>query len=100
MVSHQGLDSDQGSKSEGGQRPIDDRRVMSGIIHRLRTGCQWEAIPAEFGSGQQLSAAGVDQFEAAERITFTPPRSRRFRRSMEHHLPHICGVHKTGAGSP
>jgi transposase len=24
---------------KGGQRPIDDRRVMSGIIYRLRTGC-------------------------------------------------------------
>jgi transposase len=35
----------------GGGQPIDDRRVMSGIIYRLRTGCQWDAIPAEFGSG-------------------------------------------------
>jgi putative transposase len=23
---------------------------MSGILYRLRTGCQWDAIPAEFGS--------------------------------------------------
>lgn len=23
---------------------------MEGIIYRLRTGCQWDAIPAEFGS--------------------------------------------------
>ena len=39
---------------KGGQRPIDDRRVMSGIIYRLRTGCQWDAMPAEFGSGSTL----------------------------------------------
>ncbi len=25
--------------------------VLSGILYRLRTGCQWKAIPAEFGSG-------------------------------------------------
>jgi hypothetical protein len=25
--------------------------VLSGILYRLRTGCQWEAIPKEFGSG-------------------------------------------------
>ena len=23
---------------------------MNGILYRLRTGCQWDAIPAEFGS--------------------------------------------------
>jgi len=28
-----------------------DRAVMSGIIFRLRTGCQWKAIPKQFGSG-------------------------------------------------
>ncbi len=27
------------------------RRVLGGILYRLRTGCQWKAIPAEFGSG-------------------------------------------------
>lgn len=24
---------------------------MAGILYRLRTGCQWKALPAEFGSG-------------------------------------------------
>jgi transposase len=27
----------------------DDRRVISGIIHRLREGCQWRALPGEYG---------------------------------------------------
>ncbi len=27
------------------------RQVLSGIVYRLRTGCQWKAIPTEFGSG-------------------------------------------------
>ena len=35
----------------GGGTRIPDRRVMSGILYRLRTGCQWDAIPREFGSG-------------------------------------------------
>lgn len=43
-----------------------DRVVMAGILYRLRTGCQWKALPSQFGSGstchlrlQQWSAAGV-----------------------------------------
>ena len=36
---------------KGGQTPVDARRVMRGIMYRLRTGCQWDAIPKEFGSG-------------------------------------------------
>jgi len=39
-------------KSRRGRPRNDDRAVMGGIIYRLRTGCQWRAIPREFGSGQ------------------------------------------------
>jgi transposase len=35
----------------GGRTRIPNRTVMSGIAYRLRTGCQWDAIPREFGSG-------------------------------------------------
>ena len=28
-----------------------DRVLLSGILYRPRTGCPWEAIPKEFGSG-------------------------------------------------
>src|SRR5215813_1467450 len=35
---------------KGGRPPVADRRAMSGILYRLRTGCQWDAIPSEFGS--------------------------------------------------
>lgn len=34
----------------GGRPPIAERRAMDGILYRLKTGCQWDAIPAEFGS--------------------------------------------------
>ena len=27
----------------------DDRRVISGIVHRLREGCRWRALPEEYG---------------------------------------------------
>ena len=33
-----------------GRPRADLRRVVNGIIHRLRTGCQWNRLPAEFGS--------------------------------------------------
>lgn len=36
---------------KGGGQWRDARRVMAGIVYRLRTGCQWDAVPAEFGSG-------------------------------------------------
>jgi transposase len=35
---------------KGGRPPVDNRIAMSGILYWLRTGCQWDAIPAEFGS--------------------------------------------------
>ena len=50
-----------------GHRPrIDQRRALDGIIYHLRTGCQWAALPAEFGDDssvhrtmQRWSARGV-----------------------------------------
>jgi len=36
--------------AKGGRPRVADRRAMSGILYRLRTGCQWDAIPSEFGS--------------------------------------------------
>ena len=32
-----------------GPKRKDDRRVISGIIHRLREGCRWRALPDEYG---------------------------------------------------
>lgn len=49
-----------------GRPPVPDREVIAGIVYRLRTGCQWKALPKDFGSGstchsrfQQWCAAGV-----------------------------------------
>lgn len=32
-----------------GGRRVDDRRVMSGIVHVLRSGCRWQDCPARYG---------------------------------------------------
>src|SRR5262249_13063013 len=53
-------------KPMGGRPRVPARRVMAGIAYRLKTGCQWKALPREFGSGatchrwfQQWTDAGV-----------------------------------------
>ncbi|MBF0416538.1 MAG: transposase [Magnetococcales bacterium] len=34
----------------GGTKPIPFRDIFNGILHQLRTGCQWEMIPRCYGS--------------------------------------------------
>ena len=36
-------------KNQPGARRVDDRRVISGIIHVLRIGCRWEDCPSHYG---------------------------------------------------
>jgi transposase len=33
----------------GGKPRVDDRRALSGILHRFREGLRWRAVPAEYG---------------------------------------------------
>ena len=37
-------------KPQGGRPPLENYRALCGIIFRLRTGCQWKAVPRRFGS--------------------------------------------------
>jgi len=46
--------------SQGGRPAIADRRALNGILYRLKTGCQWDAIPAEFGSRSTCYRRFVD----------------------------------------
>ncbi len=39
-------------KHVGGRPPAERRILMSGILYVLRTGCQWNALPKEYGSGK------------------------------------------------
>jgi transposase len=41
-------------KKNPGRKPLPWRQVLDGIFYVLRTGCQWKAAPAEFGSGSSL----------------------------------------------
>jgi len=41
-------------KEGGGRKPPDKRRILEGILYVLRTGCQWKAVPAEYGSGSNI----------------------------------------------
>ena len=41
-------------KNVGGRPPADPRQVMAGILYVLRTGCQWNAAPPQYGSGKTL----------------------------------------------
>lgn len=41
-------------KKHPGRKPLPYRQIVDGIFYVLRTGCQWKAAPAEFGSGSSL----------------------------------------------
>jgi transposase len=36
-------------KNQPGARRVDDRRIISGILHVLKVGCRWCDCPAEYG---------------------------------------------------
>ena len=36
-------------KNQPGARRVDDRRVISGILHVLKAGCRWCDCPADYG---------------------------------------------------
>lgn len=36
-------------KNGAGARRVDDRRIISGIIHVLQSGCRWRDCPTEYG---------------------------------------------------
>ena len=36
-------------KNQPGARRVDDRRVISGILHVLKSGCRWKDCPADYG---------------------------------------------------
>jgi len=37
-----------------GRKRIDPRAALDGIIYQLRTGCQWNALPKEFGDDSSV----------------------------------------------
>ncbi len=43
-------------KPGGGRKPLPKRQVLEGIFYVLRTGCQWKAVPKEYGAGSSIHA--------------------------------------------
>ena len=41
---------------KGGRPRLPLRNIVTGILYVLRTGCQWKAMPAQFGSGSAIHA--------------------------------------------
>jgi len=41
-------------KPGGGRPPMPARQIFSAIVYVLRTGCQWKALPSEFGSASAV----------------------------------------------
>ena len=39
-----------------GRKPMSARQIFSAIVYVLRTGCQWKALPREFGSASAVHA--------------------------------------------
>lgn len=48
----------------GGRPRRNDRRILAGIVYRLRTGCQWKAIPRTFGTGSTIHRRFCEWTEA------------------------------------
>jgi len=56
-----------------GRRRVDDRRVISGIIHVLQSGCRWQDCPVQYGPSTTIynrynrwSRKGIWQYMFAE----------------------------------
>ncbi len=45
-----------GTSPRGGRPRLKMRKVVEGILYVLATGCQWKAMPREFGSGSAIHA--------------------------------------------
>jgi transposase len=43
-------------KNRPGPQRVDDRRVISGILHVLKTGCRWTECPAVYGPRTTICA--------------------------------------------
>lgn len=52
-----------------GRKPMDARKALEGIFYVLRTGCQWKALPKEFGSSSSIHRYFQAWTKAGRRIS-------------------------------
>jgi transposase len=60
-------------KGRRGARRVDDRRVISGILHMLRSGARWRDYPPEYGPYTTI----YNRFNCWSRKAYGWPCSRR-----------------------
>jgi transposase len=46
---------DTGKGTQGGRPHSDQRKIFSGLLYWIRTGCQWDFIPKEYGCQSSLA---------------------------------------------
>jgi transposase len=51
-------------KAGGGRKPLEPRKVLAGIFYVLRTGCQWKALPKEYGAASSIHQYFMEWTEA------------------------------------
>jgi len=51
---HRHDDKEYKRRPGGGRKPLPKRQVLEGIFYVLRTGCQWKAVPKEYGAGSSI----------------------------------------------
>jgi transposase len=111
-------------KNQPGAHRVDDRRVISGILHVLKIGCRWQDCPSDYGpyttiynrfnrwsrrrfwlkllealvaSGAVTRSTAVDStYVKAQRAAFGGKGGRKRRRSV----PHAAGKQPRSMSSP
>ena len=53
-------------KNQPGARRVDDRRVISGIVHMLKCGGRWADCPSEYGPSTTLRRRGAVRLPGAD----------------------------------
>ena len=83
-----------GSSRKGGRPRLNMRNVVTGILYVLTTGCQWKAMPKQFGSGSAIHAYFQDWVKRGRVRGIVAARIDRVRRAARHRL----AVAKYGRG--
>jgi transposase len=62
-------------KNQPGARRVDDRRILSGIVHVLRSGSRWEGLPGDLRAADH-DLQSLPSLVAARPVAETPGRAR------------------------
>ena len=74
-----------------GKARVDDRRVISGIVHVLKSGGRWIDAPAEYGPRKSLyNGAGEEGGDLLERLSRAGEAVESFRRGMHYSSPALA----------